>query len=153
MWLWSLSQHWIKINISVYSRPAPVLCLSLISKALLLVLVTSLAIGSLENNPDAFLLGLKKQLHFHCTPGWSISYSGCNCLSCLYFTIYVYSWLLRAEALLSPKILPFTAYLSFPGNFKGDELSQTSTRPNGRSFSLISNNQILQKCGYVRSLF
>lgn len=78
---------------------------------------------------------------------------GCNCLWCLHFTIYVYNWLLRAELLLSPKILSFTAYLAFPGNFRGDELSQRSTRPNGRSFSLVSNNQILQKCDYARSSF
>lgn len=96
----------------------------LISNALLLVLVTSVAIWSLQNNPVAFLLGLQKHLHFHCSPGWSISCLGCNCLSCLHFTIYVYNWLLRAELLLSPKILCFTAYLAFPGNFRGDELSE-----------------------------
>lgn len=152
-WLRSLSQHWVKITTRLYSRPALVLCLSLLAMVYFLVLVTSVAIWSLQNNPDAFLLGLQKQLHFHCSPGWSISCLGCNCLWCLHFTIYVYNWLLRAELLLSPKILSFSAYLAFPGNFRGDELSQRTTRPSGTSFSLISNNQILQKCDYVRFSF
>lgn len=148
----ALSQCWIKIITSLYSRLTLLLCLS-VSVTLCCLCSWQVWLYDPCKTMPVHSCSVYRNGCISITAQVEASCLGCGCLWCLHFTIGVYSWLLSTELLLLPKVLSFTTYLAFPGNFRADELSQRSTRPNGRSFSLILNNQILQKCDYVRSSF